>query len=408
LWARRAIALVVLVGGAAMLGGGFGALSRAVFKPLASATAPAAAAAERVNTLVIAVNPKPLAPEPGEKATRRVADGLYLLSLDTKNKQGYVLSMPRQTKALLGTNGSGQIGDALALGGITLLKETVEGVTGLQVDHYVWLEADGAKTILGQLSQPEVYVPAAVKFTDPGSGVVVDLQPGWQQLPPEQAIAYSMLRPDDAGLDHMIRQQFLMRHWQTQISGPFAWWWFGGAVTKAVPALTTDLPNRDFEALAHALREVNPDQLAFALMPGEVSKAGDWLVSSKRYDSLLTKLQTPMGNKSVAELKPTLEIHYDPTTDGQDPSAAQKADEKVLQLATKLTEQGFQVVRTARATVPATESRILDRARADLRSTAVLAALDAAAGDALVELEPEEPAGFGAQYALELGKRFFK
>ncbi|MFN3429869.1 MAG: hypothetical protein ACK46X_07935, partial [Candidatus Sericytochromatia bacterium] len=105
LWARRAIARVVLVGGAAMLGGGFGAISRAIFKPLASATSPQAAATERANTLVIAVNPKPLAPEPGEKATRRVADGLYLLSLDSKTQQGYVLSMPRQTKALLGTNG---------------------------------------------------------------------------------------------------------------------------------------------------------------------------------------------------------------------------------------------------------------------------------------------------------------
>jgi LCP family protein required for cell wall assembly len=404
---RRVIAVGVLVAGAAMLGGGFGALSRALFKPIPSATAPASAS-HRINTLVVAVNPKPLAPEPGEKATRRVADGLYLLSLDTERHEGFVLSMPRQTRALLGTNGGGQLGDALAYGGVPLLRETVEGVTGLQVDHYVWLELDGAKTILGQLGKPEVYVAKPVQFTDPASGTQVDLQPGWQQLSPEGAIAFGLLRPDDVGLDHIVRQQFLMHQLQSQINGQFAWWWFGGAVSKAVPALTTDLPNRDFETLANTLREVSPDAMRYATLPGEVSKAGDWLVSAKRYDSLLTKLQTPIGEKSVSELKPTIEIVYDAASESKEEAAAQKADERVLQLATRLTEQGFQVVRTARGSVHAADTRVIDRARADLRSTAVLGALDAAVGDAMVEIEPEEIAGYGAQYTLELGKRFFK
>ena len=400
---RRVIAVGVLCGVAAMLGGGFGAITKAIFKPIPSVTATGPAAeSTRVNTLVIAVNPKPLPPEPGEKATRRVADGLYLLSLDTANDRGYVLSIPRQTRALLGTNGPGQIGDALAYGGVPLMRETVEGVTGLQVDHYVWLELDGARTILGQLKPAEVYVAKPVKFTDPVSGSNIELQPGWQQLNTDGALTYGVLRPDDVGLDHIVRQQFLMHQWQSQITGPFAGWWFGGAVGKIVPAITTDLPNREFETLAHALREVSPDAMAFATMPGEVSKQGDWLVSAKRYDSLLTKLQTPIGNKPVSELKPTLEITYGADADSQ------KADEKVLGLATRLTEQGFQVVRTARAPVHAADSRLIDRARADLRSVAVLGALDAAVGDAMIELEPEEVAGYGAQYTLELGKRFFK
>lgn len=407
LWLRRAIALGVLGVGAAMLGGGFGAVSRALFKPIPSVTGPAAAQT-RVNTLVVAVNPKPLPSEPGEKATRRVADGLYLLSVDTANHHGYVLSIPRQTRALLGTNGPGQLGDALAFGGVPLLRETVEGVTGLAVNHYVWLELEGAKTILAELGKPEVFVGKVVKFTDPASGTQVDFKPGWQQLSPEGAIAFGLLRPDDVGLDHIVRQQFLMHQWQMQINGRFAWWWFGGAVSKAVPALTTDLPNREFEALAHTLREVPPGAMRYATVPGEVSKQGDWLVASKRYDSLLTKLQTPIGEKSVAELKPTIELVYDAASESSEQAAAQRADEKVLQLATRLTEQGFQVVRTARAAVHAADTRVIDRARADLRSTAVLGALDAAVGSAMIEIEAEAIAGYGAQYTLELGKRYFK
>jgi hypothetical protein len=132
------------------------------------------------------------------------------------------------------------------------------------------------------------------------------------------------------------------------------------------------------------------------------------VVSAKRYDALLTKLQTPIGAKAVEELKPTLEIVYDAASESRAEAAAQQADEKVLQLATRLTEQGFQVVRTARAPIHVADSRVIDRARPDLRSTAVLEALDKAAGDVLVELEPEELAGMGAQYTLELGKRYFK
>ena len=91
-----------------------------------------------------------------------------------------------------------------------------------------------------------------------------------------------------------------------------------------------------------------------------------------------------------------------------DPGAGQRNDEKVLALATQLTNEGFQVVRTARATVTSADSRVVDRARADLRSEKVLAALDKAVGDALIELEPDDVSGYGAQYTLELGKRYFK
>jgi LCP family protein required for cell wall assembly len=408
LWVRRAIALGVLSLGAAMLGGGFGAVSRALQGPPKVAAVATAGEATRVNTLVITVNPKPLPGEPGDKATRRVADGLYLLSLDSASKHATILSIPRQTRALIGSNGPGQIGDALAVGGITLLKETVEGVTGLGVDHYVWLEMDGTKTILGALGKPEVFLPSAVKYTDADTGVAVDLPAGWQSLDPDKAIAFGLLRPDDTGIDHMVRQQFLMHQFQRQIHDGFAWTWYGGAVSKAMPAVTTDLPKGDFDALLHALREVAPEDVSYALMPGEVAKSGDWLVQSKRYDGLLTKLQTPIGDKAVAELHPTLEILYDATGNGTDANATQRAGEKVLALAAKLTSDGFQVVRTDKAPITSAGSRIVDRARADLRSVRVLGALEAAAGDALVEVEPDEVAGYGAQYTLELGKRFFK
>lgn len=406
LWMRRAIALAVLCGGATMLGGGFGALTKALMGPPKVATAVAPADTTKINTLIIAVNPKPLPAQTGDKASRRVADGLYLLTLDTATRRASVLSIPRQTRALIGSDGPGQIGDALAVGGITLLKETVEAVTGLPVDHYVWLEMDGTKSILGTLGKPEVFLDKAVKYTEPDTGMGVDLPAGWQQLDAEKAIAFGLLRPDDTGIDHMVRQQFLMHQLQQQIHSGMAWTWFGGAVTKAIPNLTTDLPNRDFESLASTLREVAPQDVTYALMPGEVAKSGDWLVSAKRYDSLLTKLQTPVTDKAPGDLKPTIEILYG--GDAADPAAGQRSDEKVLNLAGQLTNQGFQVVRTARAPITAADSRVVDRARADLRSSQVIGAVEKAVGDAMVEVEPDEVNGYGAQYTLELGRRFFK
>ena len=394
LLARRLVALGVFVGLVAGAGLGASYALNSLFAPakLAVAGEPSA----RLNILVIGVDPKPLPVDDTDKASRRLADTLMLFSLDPKAMRGYVLSIPRETKATLGEAGDGVLGDALAVGGIPLVRDTVEELTGLTIQHYVAMDLDAARKIVGHVGGTEVYVAKPLKFQDKAANLGLDLQPGWHALSAEQTLAYAYQRTEDE-LDRLERQQMLVRTWQARLHGSWNWLWLMQLGSKAVGVVETDLPKRDFEYLVGEWRRVAPLDLTFGLLPGDANRRGEWLISPRRWEALLPRLQSAPGSRPPAEIKPSVEILYD------DP-----ADEKVMMLANTLQNQGFQVIRTAHYPVDQDETVVTDRLRADERSQAILAVVDQAVGGARIEVSSDQGAGYAAQITVRLGKRFFK
>jgi LCP family protein required for cell wall assembly len=377
-----------------LVGSGLGWAVRSVVPPTKLGIGPSLD--ERMNVAVIAVDPVPMPPQPGDKATRRVADVVHVFSLDIKHHTGFVLSMPRQTFVVLG-NEPASLSDVLAFGGAARVKSTVEDVTGLPINAHVTMDVEALKSVLGTGGNTDVFMPKAVKFADAPSGLSLDVKEGWQSLSPEQALAYAWWRPDGDELARLDRQQMLMHEWQARANHPMAFMWFNRAVERGLSLATTDLPKRDFEHLAGELAKIHPDRMTYATIPGEVSPHGSWVPSTKRLESLISKLMVSPTDKSIAEAKPTVEILYD-----------DKSDQKVMALATQLTDQGFQVIRTSRYPVSQVESKLVDRAKLELRSQPVLEALDHAVGGVRVVLAPDETNVYGAQYTLELGKGFFR
>ncbi|MDB5098576.1 MAG: cell envelope-related transcriptional attenuator domain family protein [Cyanobacteria bacterium RYN_339] len=396
LWLRRSIALLVLAGLLAGVGLGVGQVARLAM-PQAPLNLGGAAPGEPINVLVIGVDPTPLPPDDMDKSTRRLADTVHVLSLDYTHHRAYVLTIPRDTRATLGKNGDGALGDGLALGGIPLVKDTVEELTGLTIHHYVWMDMDGAKGVVKELGNTEEYLPTAMKFQDKATGLAMDMAPGWHQLSPEQLLAYASHREPGGDLDRLQRQQKLLLQAQAKLHGTWAALWAPGAIRHAQAVLTSDMPKADFEALGAEWRKVDPHDLIFALLPGEVSPQGEWIMSPQRWEALQPRLTAVPGNKPIADLKPTLEIIY------KDP-----ADDKVMALAEALTKQGFQVMRTQTQDVPQDETLVVDRSRADERSQPTLAALDTAVKGARVIVDPGDVTGYGARFTIKLGKGFFR
>jgi LCP family protein required for cell wall assembly len=396
LWIRRLIALAVLLALLVGVGLGVGQLARLVM-PQGALNLGGAAPGEPINILVIGVDPTPLPPDEMDKSTRRLADTVHVLSLDYTHHRAFVLTIPRDTRATLGKNGDGALGDGLALGGIPLVKDTVEELTGLTIHHYMWMDMDGAKEIAKDVGGMEEYLPAAMKFQDKATGLALDLPQGWQKLTPEQLLAYASHREPGGDLDRLQRQQKLIAQTQAKIHGTWAGLWYPGAVKAAQAVLTSDLPKADFEALAAEWRKVDPQNLSFALLPGDVSPQGEWIMSPKRWEALQPRLSALPTAKAVADLKPTVEILY------KDPG-----DDKVMALADALTKQGFQVVRTQTQDVPQDESLIIDRSRADERSQPAVQALDTAVKGARVVIDPGDVTGYGVRYTVKLGKGFFR
>jgi LCP family protein required for cell wall assembly len=64
------------------------------------------------------------------------ADSILLVHV-AENGQAYLVSIPRDTYAEIPGHGGNKINAAFAFGGAPLLVETVQGLTGMHVDHYV-------------------------------------------------------------------------------------------------------------------------------------------------------------------------------------------------------------------------------------------------------------------------------
>jgi LCP family protein required for cell wall assembly len=389
LW-RRIAFVAVLCGLTGLVGGTLGSAARGLFAPAHLGTG------DRTTILVAALDPQALPTNPADKAPRHTADALHLITLDHKAHAAAVVSIPRNTQALLGSSGKGALGDALAIGGIDLLKSTVADVTGMPIDYTIQIGPEAAKALVGELGETKLYLPKALQWEDKDQQVSLEVPSGDQTLSAEQTLAYAGYRAPNAELDRVHRQQFLMHAWQQKLRGLWGWWKAPGLAREGAAQLQTDLKADELQALAAELRGIAPEAVSYAVLPGHAIGNG-WVISDQGLEALQQKLDAPASVLPLAEAKPTLEIVYD---DG--------ADDKVMNLAGELTKLGFQVIRTGRGPVPQSESRLIDRAKPGERSEALVQALDKAAHGLRVELATDDVATYGAQYTLELGKDFFR
>ena len=112
------------------------------------------------------------------------SDSLMLLHMGTGKP--VLISIPRDSYVPIPGHGSNKINAALALGGPTLLIQTVESVTGLRIDHYMGIGFGGLASVVNTVGGVHICLPAAIKDADSG----VNLKAGCQNLNGTQAVAF--------------------------------------------------------------------------------------------------------------------------------------------------------------------------------------------------------------------------
>ena len=113
-----------------------------------------------------------------------------LMLLHTGSGKPVLISIPRDSYVPIPGHGSNKINAALAIGGPTLLVQTVESATGLHIDHYMSIGFGGLANIVNTVGGVHICLPAAVK--DPYSGA--NLKAGCQNLNGTQAIQFVRAR----------------------------------------------------------------------------------------------------------------------------------------------------------------------------------------------------------------------
>jgi LCP family protein required for cell wall assembly len=109
-----------------------------------------------------------------------------LMLLHTGTGKPVLISIPRDSYVSIPGHGQNKINAALAIGGPTLLIQTVEQTTGLRIDHYMGIGFGGLADVVNKVGGVRICLQNAIKDADSG----VNLKAGCQNLNGKQAVAF--------------------------------------------------------------------------------------------------------------------------------------------------------------------------------------------------------------------------
>lgn len=262
-------------------------LAQQVFDPLVPVTGnedvdPAYQSDSVLNILLLGIDQRE------EEAAR--ADTIILASLDLKDKEVRLLSIPRDTRAEISGQGiTRKINHAHAVGGAELTVKTVEDFLGLPVHYYVEANFEGfvrCIDILGGITinvERRMYLPAEN----------IDLRPGLQKLNGEDALAYVRWRGDGKGdIGRIERQQKFFRALAEQARHFSTVWKIPELLGELREQVATDMSAAKMIALANKFKDLDAISLSVHTVPGvpdDVHYGGSYWVADKSQLAALLK-----------------------------------------------------------------------------------------------------------------------
>lgn len=163
-------------------------------------------------------------------------DSIFVLSV--QGGRAGILAFPRDLYVERCDGTSGRINAALQHGGVDCLVDTVEGVSGIGLDHYMAVSFGGFRDIVDAVDGVEVCVDR--DLSDPFAGI--DLQAGCQSLTGPQALGFVRTRKLDSDLERIKRQQQFLGALARRVTRPTTMldptkaWPLTGAVGEALVA----------------------------------------------------------------------------------------------------------------------------------------------------------------------------
>ena len=133
-----------------------------------------------------------------------------------------LLSLPRDLQVEIPGYGFDKINAAYSLGGPQKLIETVRNFVGSPIDHYVEIDFDGFARMVRETDG--VYLPVDRDYYHSNEGLSelemyseIDIDPGYQKLGAEDALAFVRYRHTDSDFLRAARQQLFLRELARQL-----------------------------------------------------------------------------------------------------------------------------------------------------------------------------------------------
>lgn len=208
-------------------------------------------------------------------------DTIMIAHLPDNSTKPTLLSLPRDSQVTIPGHGKNKINAAFSIGGAPLLVQTVEGATGLHIDHYAEIGFGGFANIVDAIGGVDMCIdkPMHDDMTN------VSIAAGCQKLDGPHALGFVRMRHSDAtprsDLDRVENQRKFIGALASGIASPGTLlnpFDFFPLLSSAPEALTIDSGDhlQNLLGLGWALRGISSGGVVTTTVPVTSGTAENW------------------------------------------------------------------------------------------------------------------------------------
>jgi LCP family protein required for cell wall assembly len=238
------------------------------------------------------------------------SDTLMIATLDPKKDQAALLSIPRDTRVKIKGHGYDKINAAYAYGGHKLTQNTVEGLLGVPMDHYVLINIKAFTRIIDALGGIDINVEKRMHYEDPwddDGGLVINLFPGQQHMDGKTAVTYVRYRDEEGDIGRIGRQQKFMKAVMDKVTSPSIITKLPSIIREIMSSVKTDLSFRQLLEFAGTLKEAQKNGLKTDMVPGKplyIQGVSYWIPDIKQLrHTLADTLGVTMNSSMTAAME---------------------------------------------------------------------------------------------------------
>jgi LCP family protein required for cell wall assembly len=212
---------------------------------------------------------------PDEQVDRRLADSIHVIGVNPRQGAASILGFPRDSYVPIPGFGEAKINDALYDGGPELVVETVEDLTGIQMDYWVLTSFQGMTSMVNGIGGLRIDIPYAMDDFYSGA----DFEPGEQVVDGRQALAFARNRHDTPDGDFSRSENHgrlllaalgqLRSEFRKDPTTIFQW------IAVGLQNVQTDLAFDEVFDLMLTAVGINPERVTNVVVPGGIGMAGE-------------------------------------------------------------------------------------------------------------------------------------
>ncbi len=242
-----------------------------------------------------------------EEYNRHRSDTIIVASIDKKNKDFKILSIPRDTRVRISGVGVEKINAAMAYGGADLAVKTVKNLLGVPIHNYIVVKLSSFRNIVDALGGVEVDVKERMKYIDPSiGGVKIDIPPGKQHLDGKKAEEFVRYRGyADADIGRVKAQQEFMKALINKALRPATILKLPKIIDIVQQNVETDIQPLEYASLANFVRQIKQEDIKMYVIPGDgkyISGISYFIPFQNQLDDMIDEIFFDDGNIKIAVL----------------------------------------------------------------------------------------------------------